>query len=96
MGVAAFEKVKGYLSLSTGRLQISKLKELVSATAVSLRHARALVFSFGAPFLFLVRWKMSDDELVPLRCTDDHFLAGGVHFFLKLLAPCCCHFPFLG
>lgn len=31
--------------------------------------------------LLLVSWKMSDDEFVPLRCTNYHFLAGGVHFF---------------
>lgn len=48
-----FEKVKGQ-SISTGRLQISKMKELVSAAAVSFRHARALVFSFGATFFFII------------------------------------------
>lgn len=80
MTMDEFEKVK-HQTVSTGRLQISKMKELVSATAVSFRHARALVFSFGATFLLLVSWKMSDDELVPLRCTNYHFLAGGVHFF---------------
>lgn len=93
MTMDEFEKVK-HQTVSTGRLQISKMKELVSATAVSFRHARALVFSFGATFLLLVSWKMSDDELVPLRCTNYHFLAGGVHFFFKLLALCCCHFSF--
>lgn len=48
-----FEKVKRQ-TISTGRLQISKRKELVSATAVSFRHARALVFSFGATFFIII------------------------------------------
>lgn len=65
------------------KTQNLKMKELVSAAAVSLRHARAQVFSFW-PFFFFVDFYVntSDDELVPLFCTNYHSGPGGALWFL--------------
>lgn len=89
-----FEKIK-HQTISTGRLQISKMKELVSAKAVSFRHARALVFSFGATFFFYYSsvGKCLMMNLCPSVAPIIISWLEACTFF-KLLALCCCHFSF--